>query len=349
MIPPLLIKLLKRSFQENKPRQLSFRLPDRKAVNSYELKVLSGSLIKYALPITIQETSQDLILTLDLLDRSQSLWALDLNKQRNQELGLERIIQILAYFIDAQERLLRPTWSYVSLETIFLADYGYRFPLLPLAEGEAVCLDTNSFRLGFWQEWADFYRVQAELASLGQHLSQQGDFKALMKVYQNYLRQYRLAKRKLPKENPSQRGFSIEADTGSTRLAELYLMPCDSSFRPRKRLALLADQEFVLGRDPGFSDLCFQDPCLGRRHAKISKEKGHFFIEDLASLNGTYVDGRRLQRNECLLLALEAEIKMGNIRLIFRQLGPQRSQQANSYFVPNNLSPASPRPGTIYL
>src|SRR5262249_48335040 len=53
------------------------------------------------------------------------------------------------------------------------------------------------------------------------------------------------------------------------------------------------DGELMLGR----GELIFdgvEDPCVSRRHARVSFDGGRWVIEDLGSRNGTWVDGRQV-------------------------------------------------------
>jgi two-component system, cell cycle response regulator len=61
----------------------------------------------------------------------------------------------------------------------------------------------------------------------------------------------------------------------------------------------LEDHQTVIGRDPevGFA---IPDDRLSRRHACITRSAGCFFIEDLGSTNGTFVDGKRVRRLQVL-------------------------------------------------
>lgn len=54
---------------------------------------------------------------------------------------------------------------------------------------------------------------------------------------------------------------------------------------------------FRIGRDPAFSDHAeglAKFPKVSKRHAEITLIDGVFFLTDLDSTNGTYVNGRRL-------------------------------------------------------
>ncbi len=62
--------------------------------------------------------------------------------------------------------------------------------------------------------------------------------------------------------------------------------------------AYILTAQFVIGRDPDLADLVLPDAELGRAHARIEQHNGSFFITDLGSYNGTFLDGRRLPKNE---------------------------------------------------
>ena len=55
----------------------------------------------------------------------------------------------------------------------------------------------------------------------------------------------------------------------------------------------LTDQTVVIGRE-AINDIMFQELEISRRHASISFAGGQYTIEDLASTNGTFVNGRRI-------------------------------------------------------
>jgi len=55
----------------------------------------------------------------------------------------------------------------------------------------------------------------------------------------------------------------------------------------------------VLGRSPE-SDIVILDPYVSAKHAEIVLADSRFFVRDLGSANGTYVNGRRLSRERSL-------------------------------------------------
>lgn len=76
---------------------------------------------------------------------------------------------------------------------------------------------------------------------------------------------------------------------------------------------VLEGQELSMGRDPN-NGLSYNDPWLSRFHARVTRKLGHFYVEDLGSRNGTYLNGGRLRSRSRLahgdLLALgELELR----------------------------------------
>jgi len=65
-----------------------------------------------------------------------------------------------------------------------------------------------------------------------------------------------------------------------------------------------------VGRSPR-NDLCLKDPYLSHRHLKISKRGEKYFIQDLGSKNGTFVNGVILSPDVELEIAEGVAITMG--------------------------------------
>jgi pSer/pThr/pTyr-binding forkhead associated (FHA) protein len=77
------------------------------------------------------------------------------------------------------------------------------------------------------------------------------------------------------------------------------------------------DQEPVVVGRSGQAKVSIEDEGLSRRHFLISREGENYFIKDLNSRNGTWVDGRRvfaekLHHNDC--------IRAGNNLFLFAEL-----------------------------
>jgi pSer/pThr/pTyr-binding forkhead associated (FHA) protein len=79
----------------------------------------------------------------------------------------------------------------------------------------------------------------------------------------------------------------------------------------------------TVGRHPE-ADIFFDDVTVSRRHAEVTREGAAFEIVDQRSLNGTYVNGERVDR---AALVNGAEVRIGKFRLNFF-VSPVDLQQA---------------------
>lgn len=76
----------------------------------------------------------------------------------------------------------------------------------------------------------------------------------------------------------------------------------------------LAESETSVGRHPD-SGIFLDDVTVSRRHARVlTGDGGEYVIEDMGSLNGTYLDGERVER---AALREGAQIQIGKYRLVF--------------------------------
>lgn len=76
----------------------------------------------------------------------------------------------------------------------------------------------------------------------------------------------------------------------------------------------LDQAETTIGRHPD-STIFLDDVTVSRHHAKVITEgSGHYRIEDAGSLNGTYLDGERV---DSVPLREGAQIQVGKFRLVF--------------------------------
>lgn len=76
---------------------------------------------------------------------------------------------------------------------------------------------------------------------------------------------------------------------------------------------LLDTDVTTVGRHPD-ADIFFDDVTVSRRHAEITRVGRAFEVVDQRSLNGTYVNGERVDRDT---LSNGAEVRIGKFRLNF--------------------------------
>jgi pSer/pThr/pTyr-binding forkhead associated (FHA) protein len=83
---------------------------------------------------------------------------------------------------------------------------------------------------------------------------------------------------------------------------------------PKSGSRFLLDNDITtVGRHPN-ADIFLDDVTVSRRHAEFHRHGNSFQVQDLASLNGTYYDGVRI---ESALLEEGAEVQIGKFRLTF--------------------------------
>jgi hypothetical protein len=76
---------------------------------------------------------------------------------------------------------------------------------------------------------------------------------------------------------------------------------------------LLEGEHTSIGRSPD-CDIFLDDVTVSRKHAVLASEGGRFHIEDQGSLNGTFVNRRRIERVD---LENGDELQVGKYRLTF--------------------------------
>ncbi|HIK23767.1 MAG: FHA domain-containing protein [Cyanobacteria bacterium J003] len=82
---------------------------------------------------------------------------------------------------------------------------------------------------------------------------------------------------------------------------------------PVKTISLVGYNTFTIGRDPS-NDLVIEHPTVSRHHAKIERRNGDLILTDLASSNGTFVNGREVETPT--LLRVGDSIRIGSDRLV---------------------------------
>jgi pSer/pThr/pTyr-binding forkhead associated (FHA) protein len=82
----------------------------------------------------------------------------------------------------------------------------------------------------------------------------------------------------------------------------------------REGEAIAFDSDVLtIGRSP-HSDLFLDDVTVSRHHARVIRDESGSLIEDLNSLNGTYVNRRRIERHR---LSDGDELQIGKFKLAF--------------------------------
>ena len=85
----------------------------------------------------------------------------------------------------------------------------------------------------------------------------------------------------------------------------------------------LTQASFTIGRVPG-NDLVLDNLAVSSQHARISLETGKFAVEDLNSLNGTFVNNQRIRK---AVLNSGDQVLIGKHTLIFQEEGGPLPEQ----------------------
>jgi pSer/pThr/pTyr-binding forkhead associated (FHA) protein len=82
-----------------------------------------------------------------------------------------------------------------------------------------------------------------------------------------------------------------------------------------KRVPLVG--QLVIGRDAS-CDVVIENKLVSKRHAMIQKIKADYFVTDLGSTNGTFINEQRVPQDKYMKIEPGDHIKIGKIVLAFQ-------------------------------
>ena len=88
-------------------------------------------------------------------------------------------------------------------------------------------------------------------------------------------------------------------------------------FRGNTHKYRLENDICVVGSASDRADCVIDLPGISRMHARISKEGNTYYVKDLNSTNGTYVNGRQLACFEMCEIRSNDSIIFGNVECVF--------------------------------
>lgn len=259
---------------------------------------------------------------LNLVDRKAALYyeitsrqnlRLVLERKRLSAWELETFLESLLktarsceeYLLDTRELLLNPDYIYLDSD-----GWRFSFCLFPFYEGDmgngllelAEYLldrldkqDSGAVALGY-----EFYRMAGEEnASLEQ---------VLTKWREGCAKETEVRKQ----EEEAGREERAEEPQEISRHGETVFLKKDSglvlrSENPSYSNMIIAGDNFLIGKKKDAVDGWIKARGISRIHGKISKEDGTYYLTDLNSTNGTFLNGGRLEINE------KARIREGDI------------------------------------
>lgn len=82
---------------------------------------------------------------------------------------------------------------------------------------------------------------------------------------------------------------------------------------------IINKEKFIIGRLVNMVDYVVQGNTIGKLHAEISIKEGGYYIRDLNSKNGTYVNDKRIPSNKEWEIKNNDRIRFSNFEYVFRQ------------------------------
>ena len=125
------------------------------------------------------------------------------------------------------------------------------------------------------------------------------------------------AKKSFEKENKTLRQ-SISNDTQFVKLEDIAFLSIIKA-GVKENITIL-QPSFIIGKLKEQVDFVLEDKTISRLHAEICYKDGAYYIKDLNSKNGTYVNGERIESNKPFLLSNNDSISFAEQSLSFHRL-----------------------------
>lgn len=103
----------------------------------------------------------------------------------------------------------------------------------------------------------------------------------------------------------------------SSKKATAIVLIMKSVSTATQQILKLKPGEYIIGRDPT-CDIVVTDPYISRRHARIFFRDGKWYVEDLGSRNGTFVNGEDIKDKGAIELNEGNEIVIGFSALVVK-------------------------------
>ncbi|MEP7288300.1 MAG: FHA domain-containing protein [Chloroflexota bacterium] len=98
----------------------------------------------------------------------------------------------------------------------------------------------------------------------------------------------------------------------------------------------LEKPSIAIGRSTG-NDIVLDTTAVSRYHISLTRKDQDVFLEDLESVNGTYLDGERIKAHDPIVLHGGEEIQLGDIRLIYMPQDESEEMPTQPIFLEQNV------------
>lgn len=144
------------------------------------------------------------------------------------------------------------------------------------------------------------------------------DFQGFYQMIQELLEQWRRTRYREQRAEDARRR---EEELKALRPDSRYVVSSGWLEKPDTQEKIsLAQAETVFGRDPTVCTVAISGfDGVSRRHAVIRNKEDQYYLSDLDSKNGTFVEGERLKPQERILLTDGMTVRFGNATYIFHK------------------------------
>jgi len=98
---------------------------------------------------------------------------------------------------------------------------------------------------------------------------------------------------------------------------------------------IIEESEISIGRASSKNKICIQDPSVSRQHAQIKKNEKNYCVFDLKSLNGIFLNGKRVLK---ATLQHGDEIRLGDVIIEIQMHGYQEKKIDLPYSEPSGTT-----------
>lgn len=110
--------------------------------------------------------------------------------------------------------------------------------------------------------------------------------------------------------------LSTSSYTKSIRQPAVTLIKCRNNEN-----ILINKLPFVIGKDKSKTDYCVQDnPVVSRIHAIIMCEGENYYIQDYNATNGTYINGKRIDKGSRIIMKNADKVILGNEEFVVKMM-----------------------------
>lgn len=96
-----------------------------------------------------------------------------------------------------------------------------------------------------------------------------------------------------------------------------YVVRLTDAMNPEKVFTVKVDDNVVIGHSASLADVCIDhDRAISRKHCRLIRRGNEYFLQDLESSNGTFVNGSRIYSEEKAIYDGDL-IRMGRVELKF--------------------------------